>query len=166
MDSSEVEESPRCFLGEVEKMLHKNKLRKFALPLLVFIFSALLTTISPPRTPKVADPPPETPAPKPKGKLIDGLPYTKKLRVYTTSYDGNCPGCRGRTYSGTEVKKGVCAVDPKVIPLGTWFYIPNYGKCHAEDIGGKVKGYRIDVGWEDVKKGNLPQGWKDIYILK
>jgi len=94
------------------------------------------------------------------------LPYTRRLRVYTTSYDGNCPGCRGRTYSGTEVKKGVCAVDPKVIPLGTWFYIPNYGKCHAEDIGEAVKGLRVDVGWTDASKGWLPQGWKDIYILK
>jgi 3D (Asp-Asp-Asp) domain-containing protein len=116
-----------------------------------------------------ADPPPPSPPKKEtvkKEKTINGLPYTKKLRVYTTSYDGNCAGCRGRTYSGTEVKKGVCAVDPEVIPLGSWFYIPDYGKCHAEDIGSAVKGLRVDVGWEDATKGWLPQGWKDIYLLK
>jgi len=133
----------------------------------VFLFSLLISTASTPpvlTTPASTATPPPTVSAKP--KIIDGLPYTRKLRVYTTSYDGNCLGCRGRTYSGTEVKKGVCAVDPKVISLGSWFYIPNYGKCHAEDIGEAVKGLRVDVGWEDASKGWLPQGWKDIYILE
>ncbi|PIS12255.1 hypothetical protein COT70_01850 [candidate division WWE3 bacterium CG09_land_8_20_14_0_10_47_33] len=130
------------------------------------LFLRFATTPVPTTLDSSTPPPQETSSLPSKPKTIDGLPYTRRLRVYTTSYDGNCPGCRGRTYSGTEVKKGVCAVDPKVIPLGTWFYIPNYGKCHAEDIGEAVKGLRVDVGWTDASKGWLPQGWKDIYILK
>ena len=132
----------------------------------IFISLLFLRFVTPTTSDSSTPPPQETSSPPSKLKTVDGLPYARKLRVYTTSYDGNCPGCRGRTYFGTKVTKGVCAVDPKVIPLGTWFYLPNYGKCHAEDIGGNVKGYRVDVGWEDASKGWLPQGWKYIYILK
>lgn len=93
------------------------------------------------------------------------LEYTRQLRVWATSYDGNCFGCRGKTYSGTEVKKGVCAIDPKMIPLGSWFYVPGYGRCHAEDIGGRIKGSRIDLGFEDLKNGSWSARWVDIYLL-
>lgn len=93
------------------------------------------------------------------------LEYTRQLGVWATSYDGNCFGCRGKTYSGTEVKKGVCAVDPKVIPLGSWFYVPGYGRCHAEDIGGHIKGSRVDLGFEDLKNGSWSARWVDIYLL-
>lgn len=149
------------------KTVSSRQLKKIILSISLFIITLLITTIPASLVTlvpsKVGGPPLEAPANQ---RVIDGLPYTHRLRVYTTSYDSNCLGCRGRTYSGTEVKKGVCAVDPKVIPLGSWFYIPNYGKCHAEDIGGAVKGLRVDVGWEDAKKGWLPRGWKDIYLLK
>jgi len=93
------------------------------------------------------------------------IDYTRQLPVWATSYDGNCWGCRGATYSGTKVQKGVCAVDPAVIPLGTWFYVPGYGKCHAEDIGGGVRGNRIDLGFEDIRLGNWSARWVDIYWL-
>ena len=49
------------------------------------------------------------------------LKYWRKIHVWATKYDGNCEGCRGLTYSGTLVRKCVCAVDPKVISLGTNF---------------------------------------------
>jgi 3D (Asp-Asp-Asp) domain-containing protein len=91
--------------------------------------------------------------------------YWYKLRVWATKYDGNCDGCRGLTYSGTPVRKGVCAVDPKVIPLGTNFYVVGYGMCRSEDIGGAIKGNRIDLGYEDVMKGSWRTGWTDVYLL-
>lgn len=92
------------------------------------------------------------------------IKYWRKLNVRATSYDANCVGCTGRTYSGTEVHHGVCATDPKVIPLGTWFYVPGYGACHAEDIGGAIKGNKIDLGWEDVKKGWWSTRYVDVYL--
>ena len=58
---------------------------------------------------------------------VGGVKYWYKLRVWATKYDANCAGCWGRTYTGKEVKKGICAVDPKVIPLGTNFYVERYG---------------------------------------
>ena len=91
--------------------------------------------------------------------------YWYKLRVWATKYDANCIGCTGRTYSGTEVIKGVCATDPKVIPLGTNFYVEGYGHCRAEDTGGAIKGNKIDLGYKDVTKGDWPTGYTDIYLL-
>lgn len=91
--------------------------------------------------------------------------YWKKLNVRATSYDANCKGCTGRTWAGTEVKIGVCAVDPKVIALGTSFYVPGYGPCHAEDIGGAIKGKKIDLGFPDVSNGFWSARYVDIYLL-
>lgn len=93
------------------------------------------------------------------------LKYWRELRVWATSYDGNCLGCRGKTYSGTPVTYGTLAVDPSVIPLGTRVYIPGYGIGKAEDIGGAVKGNKIDLGFEDVSEGWWQARWTDIYLL-
>lgn len=96
-----------------------------------------------------------------------GVPgkYWYKLRVWATKYDGNCYGCSGRTYSGTAVVKGVCATDPKTIPLGTNFYVVGYGICRAEDIGGAIKGNKVDLGFEDASKGAWSTAYTDVYLL-
>jgi len=93
------------------------------------------------------------------------LEYWYKLRVWATKYDAYCVGCLGRTFSGTAVHKGVCAVDPKVIRLGTTFYVEGYGLCHAEDIGGAIKGNRIDLGYENAAEGAWRTGYTNIYLL-
>ena len=53
------------------------------------------------------------------------------------------------TYSGIPCHRGTIAVDPTVIPLGTKVYVRgfygDYGVCTAEDIGGGIKGNKIDV---------------------
>ena len=51
----------------------------------------------------------------------------------------------GRTASGVTVRKGVVAVDPRVIPLGTRLYIPGYGPGLAADVGTAIKGRIIDL---------------------
>ena len=50
----------------------------------------------------------------------------------------------GETSGGGSARPGIVAVDPKVFPPGTKFYIPGYGFGRAEDIGG-VKGREIDL---------------------
>jgi 3D (Asp-Asp-Asp) domain-containing protein len=51
----------------------------------------------------------------------------------------------GMTASGLPVGKGVVAVDPKLIPLGTKLFVPGYGRAIAADVGWGVKGRIIDV---------------------
>lgn len=51
----------------------------------------------------------------------------------------------GRTASGLPVGKGVVAVDPKLIPLGTKLFVPGYGRAVAADVGAGIKGRIIDL---------------------
>jgi 3D (Asp-Asp-Asp) domain-containing protein len=91
-----------------------------------------------------------------------GCPAT--LRVWATWYTAASAG-GGNTATGTVVRKGTVAVDPRVIPLGTRMYIPGYGYGVAEDTGGAVIGNIIDLGYgpDDVK--DWRSGWVDICIL-
>ncbi len=57
----------------------------------------------------------------------------------------------GITATGATVRKGIIAVDPRVIPLGTRVYVEvlgsaaDYGYAVAADVGGAIKGNKIDV---------------------
>ncbi len=93
----------------------------------------------------------------------DTVRYSKvldmKATAYTASYadTGKRPGDAGFgiTYTGVKVRKGIIAVDPKIIPLGTRLYVevagdtPDYGYAVAADIGGAVKGNLIDLYFDD-----------------
>lgn len=92
--------------------------------------------------------------------------YTGKMRVWATSYDKNCEGCSGITYTGKPAGYGLVAVDPKIIPLHTRICIPGYGIGMAEDIGGAIKGNKIDLGFDDVRYGWWSARWTNIYILQ
>ena len=63
-----------------------------------------------------------------------------KLKVDAVAY--HLPG---RTASGLPVGKGVVAVDPKLIPLGTRLFVPGYGRGVAADMGVGIKGRIIDL---------------------
>lgn len=76
----------------------------------------------------------------------------KVLDIVATAYG---PGSQdndqygSKTYLGTQVREGIIAVDPNVIPLGSRVYI-QYPDGHgtyavAEDTGGAIKGNRIDI---------------------
>ena len=51
----------------------------------------------------------------------------------------------GSTALGIPVRKGVVAVDPKLIPLGTKLHVPGYGPGIAADVGWAIKGRIIDL---------------------
>src|SRR5919199_5876584 len=66
---------------------------------------------------------------------------------------------QGYTATGTYVHPGTCAVDPRVIPLGSYITISGLGTCHAEDTGGAIIGYRIDVWVSTVAQAYALTGW-------
>lgn len=49
------------------------------------------------------------------------------------------------TATGAVVRRGIVAVDPRIIPLGTKLYVEGYGEAAALDTGGAIKGNRIDL---------------------
>lgn len=81
--------------------------------------------------------------------------YKSKLTMYATAYSPEDPGCGTRTSVGFRAGYGVVATDPRVIPMHTRLYIEGYGYAIAGDIGGIIKGKRIDLGFpthRDVNK--------------
>lgn len=79
--------------------------------------------------------------------------YSYYVDVKATAYGDNVGSI---TYTGRQVELGIIAVDPKVIPLHSKVYVigdyGDYGVCDAQDIGGGIKGNRIDIylKYEDV----------------
>ncbi|NJD02529.1 MAG: DUF348 domain-containing protein [Ruminiclostridium sp.] len=81
-----------------------------------------------------------------------------RATAYTASFQdtGKNPGDPGFgiTKTGIRAKKGVIAVDPRVIPLGTRVYVevagstPDYGFALAADTGGAIKKDLIDLYFE------------------
>lgn len=111
----------------------------------------------------------------------DTLRYSKAMDMRATSYTasfadtGKNPGDPGFgiTATGARVKRGIIAVDPSVIPLGTRVYVEvpgvaaDYGYAVAADVGSAVKGNKIDVYLES---SSLSNAWGvkkvKVYILK
>lgn len=78
------------------------------------------------------------------------------LVMEATGYDPGPRSCgrfaSGRTAIGMKAGKGVVAVDPRVIPLGTRLHIEGYGRAVAGDVGSAIKGRRIDLGFDTYKE--------------
>ncbi|NLC68800.1 MAG: DUF348 domain-containing protein, partial [Clostridiaceae bacterium] len=106
--------------------------------------------------------------------------YSKVLDMRATSYTSSFKDTGknpdhpqfGITYTGIKARRGIIAVDPKVIPLGTRVYVeclgntPDYGFALAADIGGAIKGDLIDLYFEtqeEVDKWGLKK--VRVYIL-
>jgi 3D (Asp-Asp-Asp) domain-containing protein len=67
------------------------------------------------------------------------------LTMSATGYSPQEPGLNDGTASGMKAQRGVVAVDPGVIPLGTRVNVEGYGDAIAADTGSAIKGYRIDL---------------------
>ena len=90
------------------------------------------------------------------------------LQMVATAYSPYC--CRGVdniTATGVHAGYGVVAVDPAVIPLGSRLYIEGYGYALAGDTGSRIKGLRIDLGY-DTKRQAIQFGRRTVrvYIIQ
>ncbi|MBR7142380.1 MAG: G5 domain-containing protein [Clostridia bacterium] len=82
--------------------------------------------------------------------------YSYYIDMKATAYTYGENGKWGDiTATGKPVQEGYVAVDRKVIPLGTDLYVDcpgsweDYGACNAQDVGGAIKGNRIDLFYAD-----------------
>lgn len=98
---------------------------------------------------------------------VSALPdYSRVIRVEATAYSSAQPGLNAYTALGTLCTKGVIAVDPNIIPLGTKVYIPGYGYAVAEDTGGAIYGHKIDVAFDTLAECyEFGRKLIDVYIL-
>lgn len=110
------------------------------------------------------------PAKDPIGELIDQAVQASTkaaLQITATLYHGGAPGIRGLDSLGCAVSPmRTLAVDPKVIPRRSIVFIeetvgmimpngkPHDGLWYASDIGGAIKGQKVDL-FTGVGKGSM-----------
>ena len=98
----------------------------------------------------------------------ESLRYKKVLDCKATAY---C--LKGRTATGRYTERGIVAVDPSVIPLGSRLYIESengsfvYGYAVAADTGGAIKGNKVDL-YMETKSECLSFGRRNVkvYVLE
>ncbi|HVO33278.1 MAG TPA: 3D domain-containing protein [Elusimicrobiota bacterium] len=77
----------------------------------------------------------------------------KKVQMLATGYYVGDPMVPGdETRLGYKLQRGLVAVDPAVIPLGTRLYIPGYGYAYAADTGSAIKAMRIDLAVKNAQE--------------
>lgn len=67
------------------------------------------------------------------------------------------------TATGEYVRRGIAAVDPNTIPLGTKLYVEGYGHAVAADVGGAIKGNRIDLAFDSYQEA-MNWGRRDVLV--
>lgn len=91
----------------------------------------------------------------------------KMVTVLATAYDPGPGSCgkyaNGKTCNGKRAGYGIIAVDPKVFPLGAKLFVPGYGYGITADVGGAIKGNRIDLGYNS-RSGAFQWGKKWVKV--
>jgi 3D (Asp-Asp-Asp) domain-containing protein len=91
-------------------------------------------------------------------QLPDGTKTSAKrcIQLEATGYSPDPSENGGLTISsrGTPLGRGIAAVDPKVIPLGSHLWVEGYGYALADDVGSAIKGKRIDLCHATLTEGN------------
>ena len=97
--------------------------------------------------------------------------YLRRLRLvataYNASYAQNGPWGPVAALNGMPLVKGMVAVDPSVIALGTRLYVEGYGPALAADTGSAIVGDRIDLFYNLDAQQTAAFGIKkvNVYIL-
>ncbi len=83
-----------------------------------------------------------------------GITLIGEWEMTATAYYSGGGGINGNgiTALGLRARKGIVAIDPRVIPLGTKLYIPGYGEAFAGDTGGRIKGNKIDLAFDSLEE--------------
>ncbi len=91
----------------------------------------------------------------------------KVLEMESSGYTGGVGNVGYFTCTGHRVRRGVVAVDPNVIKLGTRLYVQGYGYAQALDVGSAIKGNKIDLYFETYQEA-IKWGRRKVkvFILK
>ena len=94
------------------------------------------------------------------------LRFSRMIVMEASAYlptDGNGEGI---TATGVMAERGIVAVDPNVIPLGSRVFIPGYGLAVAADTGGMIIGNRIDLVMDTYEEAmNFGRRDVEVYIF-
>jgi len=74
------------------------------------------------------------------GKRFTITMYVPRSEKYGADNDGLTA-----TMTKADPQARIVAVDPKLIPYGSWLWIEGLGWFRAEDCGSAIKGFRLDV---------------------
>ncbi|MHB8894760.1 MAG: 3D domain-containing protein [Candidatus Geothermincolia bacterium] len=95
---------------------------------------------------------------------VNGRPSGRVMSMVATAYCPLEPGLDESTASGMRATKGVVAVDPRVIPLGTRLNVEGYGNCIAGDTGSAIKGNRIDLCYDTLEEMDAFGGYRTVRV--
>ena len=104
--------------------------------------------------------------------LPDFNTFSQVAEVEVTAYDAHSSQSinvkkwqDGKTALNRPAVPGwTIAVDPRIIPFDSLVFIPGFGWRVAEDVGGAIKGYKIDILME-TKGDAMRFGRKKMHIL-
>lgn len=101
---------------------------------------------------------------KEREEMQETIEYLRTIPAVITNYapldpnavEGMCySGDPNTTATGTQVRRGVAAADPRRLPYGTKIYIPSFGEVIIEDTGGAMRNndkIQVDVFVESRKE--------------
>jgi 3D (Asp-Asp-Asp) domain-containing protein len=93
------------------------------------------------------------------GRRFSVTKYVPRSPAYGATNDG---------ITSTMVKADpaarIVAVDPTLIPYKSWVWIEDLGWYRADDCGGAIKGYRLDV-LTDTERDAFAWGRKDRFVI-
>jgi 3D (Asp-Asp-Asp) domain-containing protein len=81
-------------------------------------------------------------------KLVEKTGSSRAVGASRGSFVATAYCLRGKTASGANVRNGIIAADPRVLPLGTKVNLnagAHSGNYLVADTGGKIKGKKIDI---------------------
>jgi len=92
--------------------------------------------------------------------------FDMEATAYDPSPESNSLEWAGITSLGWRTRYGIAAVDPRVIALRSLIYVDGYGFAWTGDVGGDIKGKRIDLCYNTTKEA-LQWGRRKVkvYVL-
>ena len=98
--------------------------------------------------------------------IIEDIAITRHIEAQAVAYSPEQEELSDYTFSGLPLVAGLAAVDPSVIPLGTYIYVSGHGIFLAADIGSAIQGYMVDLAFDTIAEAlQFGRRTVDVFIL-